>query len=89
MMGKYYRRLVGWGMQTRPYRYMLKHVIPYIRFTTYYTSMRGWKYHQIYNAVQPGDIILTTDKKIISIDNPGRIIIVILRNSPSPYNIWR
>ena len=50
-------------MQTNFYAWLVKKVIPYIRFTTYYTSMRGWKYHQIYNAVQPGDIILTTDKK--------------------------
>lgn len=25
--------------------------------------MRGWKYHQVYDHVIPGDVILTTDKK--------------------------
>ena len=52
-----------WLMGTRLYAWSLKHVIPYIRFSTYYTSMRGVKYHQVYAAIQPGDIILTTDDK--------------------------
>lgn len=50
-------------MQTEFYRYMLKHVIPYIRFSTYYTNLRGVKYHKLYNVLQPGDVILTVDKK--------------------------
>ncbi len=56
-------RLVLWLMNTRFYNWMLTHVIPYIRFTTYYTSMRGVIYHKVYDAIQPGDIILTTDSK--------------------------
>ena len=57
------RRLKLWFMQTNLYAWLVKKVIPYIRFTTYYTSMRGWKYHQVYKAIKPGDIILTTDKR--------------------------
>jgi hypothetical protein len=45
------------------YRYLLKHVIPYIRFTTYYTNLRGKKYHALYQQLIPGDVILTIDKK--------------------------
>jgi len=52
-----------WLMTTRIYHFLLKNVIPYIRFSTYYTSMRGKIYHQVYNAIQPGDIILTVDSK--------------------------
>ena len=62
-MGKLYRRFVGWVMQTRMYRYLLKHVIPYIRFTTYYTNLRGKKYHALYEKLEAGDVILTIDKK--------------------------
>lgn len=58
-----YRKLVLWLMSTRIYYYLLKKVVPYIRFTTYYTSLRGWKYHILYNFLEPGDIILTIDKK--------------------------
>ena len=58
-----YRKFVRWIMQTALYRYLLKHVIPYIRFTTYYTNLRGIKYHQLYNVLKPGDVILTIDKK--------------------------
>jgi uncharacterized protein YycO len=63
MMNKLYRRVVGYIMQTKMYRYLLKHVIPYIRFTTYYTNLRGKKYHALYQQLIPGDIILTIDKK--------------------------
>ena len=63
MIKKIYRRTVGYIMQTKLYRYLLKHIIPYIRFTTYYTSLRGWKYHVMYDKLEPGDIILTIDKK--------------------------
>ena len=49
-------------MQTKIYRYLLKHVIPYIRFTTYYTNLRGKKYHKLYECLG-GDIILTIDKE--------------------------
>ena len=50
-------------MQTNFYAWLVKKVIPYIRFTTYYTSMRGRVYHKIYDAIQPGHIILTIDKR--------------------------
>ncbi len=52
-----------WFMTTRFYHWLLKSVIPYIRFSTYYTSMRGRTYHKLYEAIQPGDIILSVDDK--------------------------
>ncbi len=55
--------LKKWLMTTKAYHYTLKHIIPYIRLSTYYTSMRGSTYHQVYNAIKPGDIILTIDRK--------------------------
>ncbi len=59
-------------MGTPAYHYLLKNIIPYIRFTTYYTSLRGWKYHILYGFVEPGDIILTIDKKkLTSLLIPG------------------
>ena len=42
---------------------MLLKVIPYVRFTTYYTSFRGWKYQRGYALLQPGDILVGVDKK--------------------------
>jgi hypothetical protein len=62
-MNKIYRKLILFIMGTSLYRYLLKKIIPYIRFSTYYTSLRGWKYHILYNFLEPGDIILTIDKK--------------------------
>jgi hypothetical protein len=49
-------------MQTKFHSWLLKKVIPYIRFTTYYTSLRGWKYHRGYKKLRPGHIILSVDK---------------------------
>lgn len=49
-------------MSTSIYRYLILRVVPYIRFSMYYTSIRGWKYQRGYNKLQKGDIILTKDK---------------------------
>jgi len=63
MFRKLKNKVLVWLMDTKIYNYALKHVIPYIRFSLYYTTFRGWKYHQGYKLLQPGDIILTQDKK--------------------------
>ena len=52
-----------WFMETKLYVWLLKRVIPFIRLTTYYTSMRGRIYHKVYDIIKPGDIILTVDKR--------------------------
>jgi hypothetical protein len=66
------KRLLVWLMNTRAWEYLLKNIIPYIRFTTYYTSLRGKKYHSGYELLQPGHIILTNDKKkLTSLLIPG------------------
>lgn len=71
MMGLY-KRLLGGFMQTKIYEYLLKNIIPYIRFTTYYTTLSGKKYHEMYEQLKPGDVILTTDKKkLTSLLIPG------------------
>lgn len=54
------------------YKWLVKKIIPFIRFTTYYTNFTGIKYHLGYNQLEPGDIILTTDdKKLTSMLIPG------------------
>ncbi len=63
MISKYWRKFLIWLTKRRLYKWALYHVIPYIRFTTYYTSMKGSVYHKGYELLKPGDIILTKDKK--------------------------
>lgn len=66
------RYLVLWLMQTSLYKWLLRSVIPYIRFTTYYTSMSGVAFHSGHDALRPGDIILAVDKKkLTSLLIPG------------------
>jgi len=68
-----WRRAVLWGIETSAYSYLLTHVVPVIRFTTYYTKFPGYKYHVLYDILQPGDIILTTDsKKLTTFLIPGQ-----------------
>lgn len=58
-----WKKFLIWLMDTRVFRWLLIEIIPYIRFTTYYTSLRGYKYHAGYPFLRPGHIILTKDKK--------------------------
>jgi hypothetical protein len=61
-----------WLMSTRFYAWLLLRVIPFVRFTTYYTSLRGWKYQRGYKLLKAGDILLTLDrKKLTGLLNPG------------------
>lgn len=57
------KRLTLWLMQSSIYAFLLRNVIPYIRFTTYYTKFTGKQYFEAYCELKPGDIILTADKK--------------------------
>jgi hypothetical protein len=66
------KRFLLWLMQTKFYGWALIHVIPYIRFSMYYTSFKGWKFLVGYFRLKPGDIILTCDKKkLTSLLIPG------------------
>lgn len=59
-------------MQTDFYGWLLLKVVPFVRFTTYYTKFKGWQYHRGYLKLKAGDIILTVDKKkLTSILIPG------------------
>ena len=60
---KLYRKIVLWFMKTKLYWFIVMRIIPYIRFSMYYTSFRGWKYHKGYKLLQPGDIVLAVDTK--------------------------
>jgi len=71
-MKKIYRNLIEKLMRTKTYKFALKYVIPYIRFSMYYTSLRGKKYHALYEKLEAGDVILTIDKKkLTSLLIPG------------------
>jgi len=57
---------------TRLYRYLLKRVLPFIRLSTQLNPIRGHQYHDGYNRLRPGHIILTVDKaKLTSLLIPG------------------
>lgn len=60
---KIFRRFKLWLTETKLYSWALYNFIPYIRLTTYYTSMQGKVYHKLYEKLKPGHIILTLDKK--------------------------
>lgn len=57
------KKIVLWFMQTQFYSWLVMNVIPYIRLTTYYTSLRGWKFYRGYKLLEPGHILLTIDRQ--------------------------
>lgn len=67
-----YRKVLLRIFESRLFRWVMLSVVPYIRFTCYYTSFRGWKYQRGYAKLRPGHIILTNDRwKLTSILIPG------------------
>jgi hypothetical protein len=91
-MRKLKNDFIQWVMSTRVYAWLLRDVIPYVRRTTYYTSMRGNQYHAGYGVLEPGDIITTVDrKKLTSLLIPGEMahaaLCVGLRRLGWPYEI--
>jgi len=59
-------------METRLYSYMLRYVIPKIRFTTGHGGIGGRKFWKMYAELQPGDIVLSIDaKKLTTMLIPG------------------
>lgn len=66
-------RILRWFMSTRVYRWILLQVMPFVRFSTYYTKMKGHQFARGYSMLRSGDIILTTDKaKLTTLLVPGQ-----------------
>ena len=66
------RKLILWVMQTRLYGWALKRVIPFIRLTTYYTTLTGKQFHSAHDTIKMGDFIVCVDKrKLTSFLIPG------------------
>lgn len=63
---KYKTQILVAITKTQIYGWLLTNVIPYVRLSMYYTTMRGWKYHRGYKLLKPGHIILTTDRSKLS-----------------------
>jgi hypothetical protein len=57
------KKFLLWIMSTHFYHWILIRVIPFIRLSTYYTSLRGRKYQEGYSRLKKGDIILTLDRR--------------------------
>ena len=66
------RHLILSMTKTTPYKWLVLDVIPYIRFSFYYTSLKGWQYQRGYALLEPGHFILTDDRwKLTSLLIPG------------------
>ena len=55
------KKILIWFMKTRLSSYLILKVIPFIRFSMYYTKTRGDKYHTGYHYLKPGMMIGTID----------------------------
>lgn len=56
-------KFIVWILSGKTYAWALKYIIPYVRFSMYYSKFPGVKYHIAYALMEPGDILLTTDPK--------------------------
>jgi uncharacterized protein YycO len=63
MLKKIYRMFLLSLMQSKFWHWLLIKIIPFIRFTMYYPKISGRQYHDAYQYLYPGDIILTKDNK--------------------------
>ena len=69
-----YKKSMLWLMQTNFYWEIIMRIIPFVRFSTYYTSFRGWKYQRGYLKLKKGDIVLSKDrKKLTTLLIPGEM----------------
>ena len=55
------KKLLLWFMETHFYHTIILGLMPFIRFSTYYTKFRGDKYHMGYSHLKPGMMIGTID----------------------------
>lgn len=62
-MKSIYRRFMMWLMGTRFYSGFVLKVLPFIRFSLYYTKIRGNQFNKGRLLLEDGDMILTIDKK--------------------------
>jgi hypothetical protein len=55
------KKFIIWFMSTKLYWDLITKVIPFIRFSMYYTKLRGDKYHEGYSYLKKGYMIGTID----------------------------
>ncbi len=66
------RKLLLAFMQSKIYYWFLMHIVPYIRFSMYYTKLPGYKFYEAYRLLQPGDFLVSVDeKKLTTVLIPG------------------
>lgn len=59
-------------MNTKLFEFIVLRILPYMRFSNYYSAIRGWQYQRGYSLLRPGDIILSVDRrKLLSLIVPG------------------
>lgn len=57
------KKLLVWFSNTKIYSEIVLKIIPFIRFSLYYTSLRGNVYKEAYKLIKKGDIIVAKDDK--------------------------
>lgn len=58
-----FKKLLIWFSNTKIYSDLVLKVVPFIRFSMYYTSLRGNVYNEAYALLQAGDYIVAKDDK--------------------------
>lgn len=71
-MKKYLKKSLIWLLDTKAYTYIFSKILPYVRFSFWYSAIKGKQYRHGYALLKTGDIVLNTDKhKLLTILVPG------------------
>ena len=54
---------IEWLMTTKLWKHVLMKIIPFIRFSMYYTDFTGVQYNALNKVLHPGDVLLCIDKR--------------------------
>lgn len=66
------KELVAAIMHSKPYRWVIRQVMPFARFSLGYSDLRGWQYQRGYELLKPGHILVSVDRhKLNSVLIPG------------------
>lgn len=56
-----YKKFMFWFLETELYLFVAKHIMPFIRFTFYYTRFRKFAFARLYSKLKAGDILVSID----------------------------
>jgi len=85
------KKIMMFLVHSKTWRCLLIKIVPFIRFSMYYTKLRGYQYSVGFSRLKPGHIILSVDKKkLTSLLVPGTFThaaLCVHKSNPLAYQV--